>query len=95
MKKKKIKKQMKDLVVVVSGIPRSGTSMMMQMLDAGGLELLTDKKRKADGSNPKGYYEHDAVKKLEKSNEIIHEAKGKAVKVISFLLNYLPSDLHY
>ena len=53
-------------IVVVSGLPRSGTSMMMQMLQAGGLEILTDAVRMADASNPKGYLEFEAVKDLDK-----------------------------
>ena len=53
-------------IVVVSGLPRSGTSMMMQMLHAGGLEIVTDAVRAADGSNPKGYFEFEAVKELDK-----------------------------
>ena len=84
-------------VVVVSGLPRSGTSMVMKMLDAGGLPLVIDNLRAADEDNPKGYYELERVKNLadEKDKAYLREAKGKGVKVISFLLKSLPDDLNY
>lgn len=90
-----IEKQIKGYVTIVSGLPRSGTSMMMQMLNAGGMELLTDDKRIADENNPKGYYELEEVKSLTKDNSFIENAKGKAVKVISHLLQFLPNDYEY
>lgn len=80
-------------IVLVSGMPRSGTSLMMQVLESCDLEIFTDKKRGADINNPKGYYEHEAVKNLAIDNRIIKEANNKVVKVISPLLPYLP--LHY
>lgn len=89
------KQIMKGRVVIVSGLPRSGTSMMMQMLEAGGMEIFTDNERKADSSNPKGYYEHNSVKNLAKNNLCILEADGKAVKVIAQLLQFLPDNLEY
>jgi hypothetical protein len=84
-------------VVVVSGLPRSGTSMMMKMLDAGGVPIMTDAVRKADIDNPKGYYEYERVKHLEKETDksYVREARGKALKVISFLLKDLPDDNFY
>ncbi len=84
-------------VVVVSGLPRSGTSMMMKMLEAGGLSVLTDGERAADVDNPKGYYEVERVKNLEKETDksYIREARGKVLKVISFLLKFLPDDNDY
>lgn len=84
-------------VVVVSGLPRSGTSMLMKMLEAGGLPIVTDGLRTADEDNPKGYYEVERVKDLaqEKEPDWMAEARGKAVKVISFLLRSLPSDINY
>lgn len=84
-------------VIIVSGLPRSGTSMMMQMLEAGGLVTVTDKIREANQENPKGYYELEQVKELDKSDEKfwMKEHKGKVVKVISFLLRYLPMNLNY
>ena len=84
-------------IVVVSGLPRSGTSMLMKMLDAGGLPLVTDSLRVADEDNPKGYYEFERVKDLaaEKDKSYLREARGKGIKVISFLLKSLPDDLNY
>jgi len=79
-----------DTVVVVSGLPRSGTSMMMQMLVAGGFEACSDDKRKADDSNQHGYFEDERVKALGKDNSWLDEAKGKAVKVVAPLLFRLP-----
>ncbi|RMF62436.1 MAG: sulfotransferase family protein [Calditrichaeota bacterium] len=85
-----------NTVVVVSGLPRSGTSMMMKMLEAGGLEPLVDNIRKPDEDNPKGYYEFEAVKELDKNNTAwLKDAGGKVVKIISQLLQYLPSDHRY
>ncbi len=95
-KKQKQPKGRSDYVVVVSGLPRSGTSMMMKMLEAGGLELVIDGIRTADEDNPKGYYEFERVKQLDKGDVAwVADARGKAVKVISALLEYLPSDYDY
>ena len=80
---------------IVSGLPRSGTSLMMQMLKAGGLEIFTDQKREADESNPKGYYEHEAVKALKRNKAFLKEANGKTVKVIAQLLPSLPMNYRY
>ncbi len=83
-------------VVVVSGLPRSGTSMMMKMLEAGGMTLVIDGIRTADEDNPKGYYEFERVKQLDKGDVAwVAEAQGKAVKVISALLEYLPAEYEY
>lgn len=84
-------------VVVVSGLPRSGTSMMMRMLEAGGLGPVTDGERVADVDNPKGYFELERVKDLERETDksYVRQARGKALKVISFLLRYLPDDNAY
>ena len=84
-------------IVVVSGLPRSGTSMMMKMLDAAGLPIMTDAIRKADEDNPKGYFEYERVKDLEKESDKawVREARGKVLKVISFLLKDLPPDNFY
>jgi hypothetical protein len=84
-------------VIVVSGLPRSGTSMMMKMLEAGGVAIMTDAVRQADVDNPKGYYEYERVKHLEKETDksYVREARGKALKVISFLLKDLPDDNYY
>ena len=83
-------------VIVVSGLPRSGTSMMMKMLEAGGLEVLTDHLRQPNEDNPKGYYEFERVKKLpEGDTHWLNDAEGKVVKIISALLMHLPSDHTY
>jgi hypothetical protein len=84
-------------VIIVSGLPRSGTSMMMSMLAAGGLPLVTDGVRTADDDNPKGYYELEKVKELDKSSDRswLSDARGKGLKVISFLLQYLPDAYDY
>ena len=83
-------------IIIVSGLPRSGTSMTMKMLDAGGIPVLTDHVRTADQDNPKGYYEYERAKKLrEGDTEWIPEAEGKAVKVIGALLVHMPATHQY
>lgn len=82
-------------IIVVSGLPRSGTSMMMQMLKNGGLELVTDNIRKADINNLNGYYEFDKVKRLKDDNTWLGIAKGKVVKIVLPLLKYLPDEYNY
>ena len=86
-----------DTVIVVSGLPRSGTSMLMQMLQAGGLPILTDGERAADESNQRGYFELEAVKRLPQDSDRawLREAGGKAVKVIAQLLPSLPPGVPY
>ena len=85
----------RETVIVVSGLPRSGTSMMMKMLEAGGMEVLTDQMRMADESNPGGYYELESVKKTKQNYAWLDRAGGKAVKIVSKLLYELPSDRNY
>lgn len=82
-------------IIVVSGLPRSGTSMMMRMLEAGGIPILSDHVRAADEDNPKGYYEFEAVKKLETDTSWLPSARGRAVKMVSMLLYHLPADYRY
>lgn len=84
-------------VVVVSGLPRSGTSMVMKMLAAGGMPILTDHERGADEDNPEGYFEHTRVKNLaaDPDKSWLRDARGKAIKVISHLIKDLPADNHY
>jgi hypothetical protein len=84
-------------IVVVSGLPRSGTSMAMKMLEAGGLRVVTDGQRTADEDNPKGYYEDERVKDLHRDGDKawLREARGRVVKIISFLLKSLPADNNY
>lgn len=82
-------------VTIVSGLPRSGTSMMMRMLEAGGLEIVTDGVRKADEDNPRGYYEYERVKKIKEDDSWLEECKGRAVKMVSMLLYHLPDRYKY
>jgi len=82
-------------VIVVSGLPRSGTSLMMQMLRAGGVEILADDHRPSDKDNPRGYFEYEPVKALQRDHSWVPQAEGKAVKVIAALLAYLPHHLRY
>ncbi len=83
-------------ITVISGLPRSGTSMMMKMVEAGGIPPMTDALRAADEDNPRGYYEFERVKQMDKGDVAwVPEARGKAVKVISALLKYLPADERY
>lgn len=88
-------KSPRDLITVVSGLPRSGTSLMMQMLKAGGLPLYTDEARAADASNPKGYFEAERVKGLMKDRGWLKEAVGKGVKVIAPLATHLSPEFYY
>ncbi|HRX85368.1 MAG TPA: sulfotransferase [Phycisphaerae bacterium] len=81
-----------DAITVVSGLPRSGTSMMMSMLHAGGMPVVSDGLRTADEDNPKGYYEFERVKQLENDKGWLTDARGKVVKVISELLKHFPTD---
>ena len=83
------------MITIVSGLPRSGTSLMMQMLAAGGLPILSDGERKADADNPRGYLEWERIKQLPKDPGCIAEAEGKVVKVISQLLFSLPAGRDY
>jgi hypothetical protein len=84
-------------IVIVSGLPRSGTSMMMRMLEAGGVPIMSDAEREADIDNPKGYFEYERVKDLEKETDksYVREGRGQALKVISFLIKDLPDDNDY
>ena len=81
-----------EAITIVSGLPRSGTSMMMGMLEAGGMQLLVDNIRTADKDNLKGYYEFERVKRIQHDQSWLEDARGKAVKIISELLKHLPQD---
>ena len=83
------------MITIVSGLPRSGTSLMMQMLVAGGMTPLSDGERTADADNPRGYLEWERIKQLPSDPGCIVEAEGKVVKVISRLLLSLPSGHEY
>lgn len=87
--------EQRDFVTVVSGLPRSGTSLAMQMLAAGGIPPMTDHERAADHDNPRGYFEFERVKQLRTDKAWLDEAAGRAVKVIHLLLTELPDDRDY
>jgi hypothetical protein len=82
---------------VVSGLPRSGTSMLMQMLEAGGLDIVADFERAADRDNPEGYYELERVKKIDRSGDTtwLADVRGKVIKIVSHYLRYLPDSNNY
>jgi hypothetical protein len=82
-------------IIVVSGLPRSGTSLMMQMLDSGGIEVVTDNVRAADTDNPRGYYEYEQVKKIKEDKSWLPHTRGKAFKMVSQLLYELPPSERY
>ncbi len=84
-------------LVLVSGLPRSGTSMLMQMLEKGGMPIVTDKIRTADEDNPKGYHEFERIKEIDKTQDKswLKQYRGQVIKTISFLLQDLPLDLNY
>jgi len=89
-------KKNNEKIIVVSGLPRSGTSMMMKMLTEGGLPAVTDSLRQADEDNPNGYFEIEQVKALKDGEKKwLYDARGKVVKVISYLLEFLPDDISY
>jgi hypothetical protein len=86
---------MNSEIIVVSGLPRSGTSLMMQMLDNGGVPVVTDNIRTADTDNPKGYYEYEMVKKIKLDVSWLPATRGKAFKMVSQLLYDLPATENY
>lgn len=86
---------MKNEIIIVSGLPRSGTSLMMQLLYAGGIEALTDHVRAPDPDNPRGYYEFERVKKVKGDTSWLADARGKVVKMVSQLLLDLPANENY
>lgn len=83
------------MITIVSGLPRCGTSMMMQMLYAGGHPVFTDRIRTADDSNPRGYFELEIAKQIKTDTSWLPEAEGKAFKMVSMLLFHLPPDREY
>lgn len=82
-------------ITVVTGLPRSGTSLMMQMLERGGMKLMVDGVRHADLSNPRGYYEHEKAKNIMKDSSWLADAEGAAVKIVAPLLYHLPKGRQY
>lgn len=85
----------RNYITVVTGMPRSGTSLMMQMLEAGGITALTDNRRPPDIHNPRGYFEYEPVKRIAQDASWMDDARGKAVKIIYRLLSHLPPDFEY
>ncbi|MDA3896796.1 MAG: hypothetical protein PF482_11700, partial [Desulfobacteraceae bacterium] len=82
-------------ITIVSGLPRSGTSLMMKMLDQGGMPVVTDRIRKADIDNPEGYYEFEKVKQIKQDVSWLKETRGCVFKMISMLLFDLPANESY
>jgi hypothetical protein len=82
-------------IIIVSGLPRSGTSLMMQMLDNGGIEVVTDHLRAPDTDNPRGYFELEKVKRIKEDASWLPETRGKAFKMVSLLLYDLPPSERY
>ncbi len=85
----------KPFITIVAGLPRSGTSMMMQAIEAGGIPALTDGIREKDVDNPRGYYEFEPVKKTKTDSSWVRQAEGKVVKMVYSLLYDLPDDHEY
>jgi hypothetical protein len=85
----------RPFLTVVSGIPRSGTSLMMSMLESGGIPVLADNVRVADVDNPRGYYEYEPVKALKTDSSWVPQSAGKAVKMVYLLVYDLPPDMEY
>ena len=86
---------MKKEITIVSGLPRSGTSMMMKILEAGGISVLADQIRSADIDNPNGYYEFELVKSTDENSSWLNQGEGRVVKMIYKLLYDLPQNRHY
>jgi hypothetical protein len=84
-----------EAIAIVSGLPRSGTSMMMQTLQAGGMLLLTDHQRPPDEDNPRGYFEFEPAKRIARDQSWLPQAQGKAVKLVCPLLRHLPQEYQY
>jgi hypothetical protein len=90
-----MRRKTQQYITIVSGLPRSGTSMMMRMLEAGGMEVIVDHIRQPDADNPQGYYEFEQVKRIKEDAAFLESAYGKAVKMISALLYDLPPSKTY
>jgi hypothetical protein len=82
-------------IIIVTGLPRSGTSLMMQIFDKSNISVLTDGKREKDISNPEGYYELEAVKGIVKDNSFLKDASGKVVKIVAPLTIFIDKSLKY
>ncbi len=96
MQNMSIEKKYTDYITVVSGLPRSGTSMLMKILEAGGMPIFADHVRKPDPDNPGGYYEYEPVKKMNTQDTgWLTDCNGMAIKIVSPLLEYLHEGLEY
>ncbi len=84
-----------SVITIVTGLPRSGTSLMMQILEQVPIEILTDNQREKDDNNPEGYYELEAVKGIVRNNDFLKSAQGKAIKVVAPLPQFLDLNLSY
>jgi len=88
-------KRKDDVITIVSGLLRSGTLLMMRMLEAGGIPIVTDNIRKPDEDNPRGYYEFEKVKKIKEDASWLEDCSAKAFKMVSALLYHLPKEKRY
>ena len=84
-----------SVITIVTGLPRSGTSLMMQILEQVPIEILTDNLRQKDENNPEGYYELEAVKGIVRNNDFLKSAQGKALKIVAPLPQFLDLNLSY
>ena len=83
------------MITLITGIPRSGTSLMMQLFKAANAEIATDAIRKEDQNNPKGYFELDAVKGIVKNNQFLKDLDGKTIKIVAPLITFIDLSLEY
>lgn len=83
------------MITLITGIPRSGTSLMMQLFKAANASIATDSIREEDENNPKGYYELEAVKGIVKNNTFLKEYDGKAIKIVAPLVTFIDLSLEY
>ncbi|KAA3617743.1 MAG: sulfotransferase family protein [Calditrichaeota bacterium] len=86
---------MNNKITIVSGLPRSGTSMMMKVLQKGGMTLVYDDLRVADNDNPNGYFEYAKVKNLKEDNSWLFDAQGQAIKILFNFLYFLPQKYKF
>ena len=84
-----------SVITIVTGLPRSGTSLMMQILKNIPLEIITDNHRKSDVNNPEGYYEFEAVKGILKNNQFLKDCQGKGIKIVAPLVQFIDLKLNY
>ena len=82
-------------ITIVTGLPRSGTSLMMQIIDASSIEVYSDGKRERDINNPQGYYELEAVMGIAQDNSFLDDAVGKAIKIVAPIVTFCKKDLNY